>query len=147
MPGTMYIYTTKILEYMSCNPMRSWSVILQQAWALRLRDKISSGGAHVTSQGSGGHRDSKFNEPCKWYNRGHCSFGANCCYDHKCSYCFKTGHTILNCRKLMADKEHALNKDKRRDSGKFEGQGHGYHHGGDKHHTGGERSHSSNNGK
>ena len=44
-------------------------------------------------------------EPCRCYNRGRCPFGAECNFDHHCSYCFKFGHTVLNCRKLIVDKD------------------------------------------
>ena len=52
-----------------------------------------------------GSRNSKVKnkEPCRHFNKGKCKFGANCRYEHRCSYCLKFGHTILTCRKLIAD--------------------------------------------
>ena len=50
---------------------------------------------------------SKSAEPCRWFSRGKCNLGSACTYDHRCAYapCNKFVHSILNCRKLMADKE------------------------------------------
>ena len=36
--------------------------------------------------------------------RGKCNFGATCKYEHRCSYCFKFGHSVLNCRKAASDR-------------------------------------------
>ena len=47
----------------------------------------------------------KVNEPCRRFNRGKCNYGANCRYKHRCSYCFKFGHTLLNCRKAISDRD------------------------------------------
>ena len=118
----VYLYDKDFRLHMSRNPRRSWSVILQQAWALRLKDRVNMGEKPGGNGGShhhpGGGRD-KFNEPCKRFNRGYCSFGPNCRYEHKCSYCLRFGHTILTCRKLAADKDRAAARnDKRRDSGR-----------------------------
>ena len=85
---------------------------------MRLKDRLSKGdstfyqpsslssGSFRTPHkgGQGGNRE-KIHELCKQYNRGHCKFGANCKFEHKCSYCNKFGHTVLVCRKLIADKE------------------------------------------
>ena len=87
---------------------RSWAIILQQAWSLRLKDKL-----HITGENrstSGGSPHNRSNEPCRKYNRGKCQFGSGCRYDHKCSYCFKFGHTILTCRKLKADMDRGVNR-------------------------------------
>ena len=63
--------------------------------------------------GSGFNR-AKINEPCKRFNRGHCNFGPNCKYEHRCAYapCGKFGHSILQCRKLVADKQKSASKSK-----------------------------------
>ena len=105
-----YLYDKEFRIHMGNNPRRSWSIILQQAWSLRLRDKVQFQGGHgsngnAMSSHNGSSGKSKSSDPCQRYNKGRCPFGAGCRYEHKCSYCYKFGHTILTCRKLMADKE------------------------------------------
>ena len=100
----VYLYDKDFRIHMSKHPTRSWSIILQQAWAVRLRDKLrfpQSGSASGVGNGQG-----KKQELCKQFNRtGHCTFGSGCKFEHRCSYCFKYGHGVCNCRKLKADRE------------------------------------------
>ena len=54
---------------MARHPQRSWSVILQQAWNLRLKDRQDYSG-----KGSGGHSNSlKRREICFRFNVGKCT--------------------------------------------------------------------------
>ena len=84
---------------------------------MRLKDKLSRfdnvSGGKTSGRHHGGHRNgdntnddrgTEVSNICRSYNRGRCSFGRTCRYDHRCSYCFKFGHAIINCRKLAADK-------------------------------------------
>ena len=116
----VYSYDKEFRIHLSKHPQQSWAVILQQTWSMRLRDRLtgsafnnfaSSGGA-VT----GSDTRNKSNEPCKQYNRGRCSFGPNCKYEHKCSYCGKFGHGIVTCRRLQRDKEKKNSTRKDRDA-------------------------------
>ena len=119
----VYSYDKEFRIHIANHPERSWSVILQQAWTMKLRDRLNphySGG----SGGQGGHGNSHDNakgkgqvstgEPCRRYNKGHCNFGTRYRYDHQCAYapCGKFGYSILNCRKLAADKEKGTSKPK-----------------------------------
>ena len=113
--NNVYNYNKDFRIHMGRNPSRNWSIILQHSWSLRLRDKIhkfenshNTGGS--TPKGGNGAKSSG---PCHRYNCGKCNFGANCKYEHKCSYCFKFGHTILTCRKLKADLDHGGNGPKK----------------------------------
>ena len=110
----VYRYDKDFRLHISQFPQHSWGIILQQSWSMRLKDKIScneglrmntyhspgSGNGH--SHSSNGRSGSK--DICKRYNRGKCTFGATCHYDHKCLYCFKFGHSVKVCRKLIADR-------------------------------------------
>ena len=94
--------------HMSKYPTRSWSIILQQAWNLRLRDKLKfeqSGTAAHTSMKGVLPRSGVSQDYCKRYNKGCCTFGQSCHYEHRCYYCGKYGHGVINCRQLKADRE------------------------------------------
>ena len=112
----IYSYDKEFRMHISQHPERSWAVILQQAWAMKLHDCIyrsdSQGNAasftpnnyksgNSNAKGTG----NKYNDHCKRYNRGKCNLSSACAYDHKCLYCNKFGHGILVCRKLIFDKE------------------------------------------
>ena len=85
-------------------PNRTWGIILQQAWSLRLKEKhkISYDAHRIANleKLKGGTR-----EICRRFNRGKGNYGIRCKYEHRCSYCFKMGHGIHNCRKAGADKQ------------------------------------------
>ena len=100
----VYLYDKEFRLHMGRNPGRSWSVILHQAWAMRLKDKLQKPGSGSGGfvQGDGGGR-SRNGETCRRYNRGRCNFGLNCKYEHRCSYCYKPGHMMLHCRRANAD--------------------------------------------
>ena len=94
----VYGYDKDFRLHMSEFPSRCWSVILQQAWALRLKDKIrqhNDSGRSNAPQVDYGKR-----EICKRFNRGRCTYGFRCKYEHRCSFCFKMGHGVHNCRKM-----------------------------------------------
>ena len=109
----VYAYDKEFRIHLSKHPDRRWGVILQQAWSMKLWDRIvggdrfNSGGAHQFTNNHNGTpgNKSKVNEPCRKFNKGKCKFGSSCRYEHRCSYCFKFGHTVMNCRKLLADRE------------------------------------------
>ena len=129
----VYSYDREFRIHLSRHPERSWAVILQQAWSMKLKDRL---GAYHQHQGDGGNQShnnnstrtfnnhnnsggrNKFGEACKRYNRGHCKFGQSCRYEHKCSYCGKYGHMVLNCCKLIADKEKAASHKKDKEDSK-----------------------------
>ena len=91
----VYLYDKDFRIHMSNHPRRSWSIILQQAWTVRLREKVKP---HSHGEGE------KKADLCKMLNKtGKCSFGASCKFEHRCSYCFKFGHGAYNCQKLRAE--------------------------------------------
>ena len=102
----VYTYDKEFRLHMSRNPHRSWSIILQQAWSMRLRDRLSNSWASQNNSGMNrGAMQKRSNELCRKFNRGRCNFGPNCKFDHRCSYCQKFGHGSVNCRKAIADHE------------------------------------------
>ena len=48
----VYLYDIDFRLHMGRHPKRSWGIILHQAWAMRLKEKLSSGGS---SGGGGSH--------------------------------------------------------------------------------------------
>ena len=102
----VYTHDKEFWLHMARFPQRSWAMILQQAWSLRLHDRISAGNWSGPS-GASNHNNNnrtKINEPCHRFNRGKCNFGSSCKYEHKCTYYFKFGHSVLNCCKAAADR-------------------------------------------
>ena len=58
--------------------------------------------------GKEGGNGRKTNEPTCWrFNKGQCSFGSSCRFDHKCSGCGSTDHGFIVC---PAKKEKDINK-------------------------------------
>ena len=98
----VYLYDRDFRRHMSRHPQRSWAVILQQAWTIRLKDrhKSSSFAASGASSDSGSHKKkSGRREICFRFNRGKCSYGDRCKFEHKCGICNRYGHGAHNCRR------------------------------------------------
>ena len=97
----VYLYDKEFRIHMSHFPGRSWAIILQQAWILRLKDKIKFDSAN-DFRGT----KLKIKEPCRRFNKGKCTNGTNCKYEHHCtvSGCGKFGHGVHICRKRIQDK-------------------------------------------
>ena len=116
----VYSYDKEFRMHLAKHPERSWSVILQQAWSMKLCDWLYTRGEISVSNGQtdknlgGLTKKGKINEPCKRFNWGNCNFGPNCKFEHRCAYepCGKFGHSILNCRKLQADRERKMSHGK-----------------------------------
>ena len=117
----VYAYDRDFRMHISRHPERSWGVILQQAWTMRLRDRVSYGKKFSTNNGgSGSNRRSgegRNGNVCYKFNKGKCTYGFNCKFDHKCLICGKFGHGAHNCRK--ADRGSAQVKRKDNETGEF----------------------------
>ena len=124
----VYAYDKEFRLHLGKHPHRSWAIILQQAWLMKLCDHINqrhdsstpnhhSGqstwvGNNYNNHQSGGtwHR-SRSSSPCQRYNKGKCNLGKDCKYDHRCTYFNKFGHGVIVCCKLIFDKEKGGRKD------------------------------------
>ena len=93
--GKVYQYDKEFRHHISKFPTRAWNVILQQAWTMLLKDRLKS-----DTQGQKSNPNRKKNEPCHRFNKGRCSFGLSCRYEHRCSVpkCGKFGHGAHQCR-------------------------------------------------
>ena len=90
----VYQYDCHFRVHMARNPARSWGIILQQAWAMYLKDK------HKLDFGSN-NKSERRNKACWRFNIGKCSYGNTCKFEHRCFACNKFGHGSHNCRKLQ----------------------------------------------
>ena len=97
--NNVYAYDIDFCLHMARHPQRSWSVILQQAWNLRLRDR--------SNREDGGDRKSKKRDICWRYNRGRCTYGNKCKFDHRCGVCSKYGHGAGSCRRISGGGDHS----------------------------------------
>ena len=101
----VYHYDKEFRMHISKFPQRSWSVILQQAWSMCLKDRIEHPDDHRGSYPCGGNskpggKPSK--EICKRFNKGMCTYGSKCIFDHRCAIpkCGKFGHGAHICRMM-----------------------------------------------
>ena len=96
----VYAYDRDFRLHISRHPERSWSVLLQQAWSMRLRDRVNGFENRTTGNGNSSNNSRSNNRNiCFKFNRGRCTYGMNCKFDHKCAICGKWGHGAHNCRK------------------------------------------------
>ena len=91
----VYAYDKAFRIHISEYPARSWGVILQQAWNMRLVDKVRKDGGSTYYQGPNSNK----RDHCRRFQRGKCSYGLNCIYEHHCTICKKWGHGAHICRK------------------------------------------------
>ena len=80
----VYHYDKEFRTHMSRHHLnQSWGVILQQAWAMFLKDKIS-GNNHGSSRNNGNGSGGPRRKLCFDFNRGYCSFRKKCKFEHRC---------------------------------------------------------------
>ena len=94
----VYTYDREFRMHMSKYPKCNWGIILQQAWTMFLKDRLRAGNDGARAfPGQGNSRRKK--EICKRFNKGKCTAGLSCKYDHRCLECGKFGHGAHICRK------------------------------------------------
>ena len=96
----VYAYDREFCYHMSKFLNRNWSIIFQQAWTMILKDRLKSTGDSQKSSNGFGQRHKK--EICKCFNKGLCTAGTSCKYDHRCLECRKFGHGAHICRKCQS---------------------------------------------
>ena len=101
----VYLYDRDFTLHLAQFLHRSWSVILQQAWTMHLKDRnhrysegASGGGdkSNASNQTRGRHQRK---DVCWRYNSGHCSYSSSCKFIHQCAICNRYGHGAHNCCK------------------------------------------------
>ena len=67
-----------------------------------LRDRVNATPSHGQHNGNGKQGNATGTSQrklCFDFNRGECTFGQHCHFDHHCSFCNKFGHSAMTCRK------------------------------------------------
>ena len=103
----VYAYDKEFRYHIARHPVRSWAIILQQAWTMLLKDRLKNDNSlfqrgTFTGNGKQNKRDK---EPCRQFNRGKCTFSLSCKFDHHCSVpkCGKFCHGAHICHLRDAD--------------------------------------------
>ena len=111
----VYSYDRDFRLHMAKYPTRSWAMILQQAWSMRLMNR--GAGVAPADNPRGGQNDKRARKDICWrFNRGKCTYGPNCRFEHKCNICLKFGHGAHICRKAGGyDKQNRGGEQHRRD--------------------------------
>ena len=95
----VYAYDKEFRQHIARHPCRSWSVILQQAWTMLLKDRLKGDNSSYYKNNNSNNRSGQ-KEICKRFNKGQCTYGLSCRYDHRCAVpkCGKFGHGAHICR-------------------------------------------------
>ena len=95
--NNVYAYDKDFRLHIARNPMRTWAVILQQAWSMRLKDRQGANTDNLARPDYSGGSGKK--DYCRQYQWGKCQFGLSCRYEHRCAICNKFGHGADICRR------------------------------------------------
>ena len=109
----VYKYDREFRMHMSNYPQRCWSVILQQAWSLYLKDRVVPHVQHQGNELKNNNNGAKSKEVCKRFNKGKCNRGWRCHFEHRCLECGKFGHGQHICHNKVAPekpKQHNKNE-------------------------------------
>lgn len=98
---SVFNYDIAFREIMTEQPNTHWGMISQQTWTLQFGENYKGGslsginpGGSTTAKAQNQNR-----KPCWRFNKGRCTFGDQCEYDHRCSHCGKRGHGRHECFK------------------------------------------------
>ena len=97
----VYNYDKEFRHHIARHPYQLWGIILQQAWTMILKDRIRYDNHGQRGSGAAGKNfNKKGAEPCRRFNKGHCTYGLSCKFDHRCSVkkCGKFSHGAHQCR-------------------------------------------------
>ena len=94
----MSIAMTEFHMHLSNFPHRNWGVILQQAWSVYLKHRVSHRQDDSFYANKSPNNGNKRKEICKRFNKGKCNKGFRCQYDHRCLGCGRFGHGVHICR-------------------------------------------------
>ena len=111
-------YDFMFWHLMAAKPWRSWAKTYSQGWNLALKrdynnhqgasvGRTSNQGSYRNFQNAGRKRREKAwkEDCCLKFNKNKCNRGADCRYNHRCTYCGAWNHSFLNCRKHKTRQE------------------------------------------
>ena len=102
----VYTYDITFRCLIEKNPDQNWGVIYQQGWTLLLREKLDCNNHSFNGSFSGNQRHKSTNkqdQTCWRFNKGTCTFGAGCRFEHKCGACNKSDHGSNSCPNKQRD--------------------------------------------
>ena len=90
-------------QLMAEKPHRSWAKTYTQMWNMTLNEPIKK----FQEQGNANNRSAgkKRDNTCWKFNKNNCSYGKNCRFEHKCSYCGSYNHPAIHCPKKKDNKK------------------------------------------
>ena len=108
-----YDYTFR--KNMAKNKTRSWAKTFEHMWNIALCDPLRNNGNNGNSGGGNGTKPpNSAKKPCWRFNKGHCPYGQNCRFLHKCTFCGGTSHGAHACFKKNGRKGDKPTGDKQR---------------------------------
>ena len=94
--NNVYNYDQLFRQLITAFPDRSWAVIYNHGYIMCLKEHLPTNRTMVSSiikSNKGGTLKDK--ELCWIFNKGKCTCGPACKFDHRCSYCNKQGHSLI----------------------------------------------------
>ena len=102
----VYSYDIEFRKHMNLHPSRNWGIILTMAWTMCIKDRHSQ---QFRGQGLNDKKHSKpppsemkTRKACIDFNKGNCTYGPKCKFDHRCGMCNKYGHGSHACKRFVA---------------------------------------------
>ena len=95
-------------QLMATKPHRSWAKVYTQMWNITLNEpikKFNDGGYQNRNGSNSNAQGKKKNNVCWKYNKNTCTYGKNCRFEHKCSYCNSNNHPVTGCPKKQGKKD------------------------------------------
>ena len=92
-------------QLMAAKPHRSWAKVYTQMWNITLNEplrKFQESNNHFQNRQQGGNK--KRESVCWKFNKGNCTYGKSCKFEHKCSYCGGFSHGASTCLKKAGKK-------------------------------------------
>ena len=107
----VYTYNREFRHHISCHLTCSWGIILQQAWTMILKDRLKYDSVFQRGQGQYVQNNKSKNEPCHRFNKGRCTYGLSCKFDHRClvKKCGKFSHGAHICRLRLVEQQQSGN--------------------------------------
>ena len=100
---------------MEKHPNRSWAHTHMQLWSLTMKDHVYTRSNSVYD--SAGRKKSLKERSCWRYNKGKCTCGEDCKFEHRCSSCGSFNHIFLKCpRKGKKQEAESKTKNKRKEA-------------------------------